>query len=129
MLGVGVGGIRVGPDVALMTARSPSTKLGVLVIVALNESFTITLLPPFNVNVVGPRVPVSLASTGRGLFPPIGIGLPSKEIPSAERVKYEEPNVLLVLLEKSTRKLRLDRLTVVDTGHVVSGNIEELVPD
>jgi hypothetical protein len=131
--GVGVGdrvgvGVGISIEVAFTTAKSPSTRLGVLEIVALKELFTATLLPSFKVSVVGLQLPVSVASTGSGLVPPIGIGLPLKDMPSAEGVKYEASKVWLEPLEKSTCKLRLERLTAVDTGHVISGEIEELGP-
>jgi hypothetical protein len=96
--------------------------------VALKVFLTVTLLPSFRVSVVGLKVPVSIASIGSGLAPPIGIGLPLSDIPSTESVKYEEGKVRLEPSEKSTCKLKPDKLAMVETGHVVSGEIEELEP-
>ena len=55
-------------------------------------------------------------------------GLPTKEIPSEVRVKYEEPKVSVPLPRRLTFKLRLERETVLVTGQVPSGNSDELGP-
>jgi hypothetical protein len=125
MLGVGVG---VDVDVIFTMAKLPSTRLGVLEIVALKELFTVILLLSFKVSMVGLILPVRVASIGRGLTPPIGIGLPLRDMPSTERVKYEESKTRLEPSEKSTCKLRPDRLTIVEIGHVGSGDSAELGP-
>jgi hypothetical protein len=96
-------GVGVGVDAATLTAaRSPSTRLAAgalllttladavvveLVIVAVKVLLRVALLPSFRVTAVGLRLPARVASIGTGLVPPMGIGVPLKDMPSAEGVK------------------------------------------
>jgi hypothetical protein len=127
VLGSGTGA--VDPVVAKMTARSPSLRVRPEegVIIAVKDGLIVWVVPSFSVMLRGLKVPVSVASVGRGFAPPIGIVPPLKEMPSAAKVKYDEPNVVLVPLLKSTCNDRLDKVTFVVTGQVVSGKIEEFV--
>lgn len=130
VLGSGTVGGGVDPVVAKMTAKSPLLRVVPKegVIVALKDELIVCVEPSFSVIVSGLKVPVRVASVGSGFAPPIGITPPLKEIPSAASVKYDEPKVVVVPLLKSTVKDRLDRLTVVETGHVGSGKAEEFSP-
>ena len=74
---------------ALISAKSPSLNaVGEDArMVALNEGAIISIVPSLSVMAVGLNMPVKVASVGRGLAPPMGMGPPLKEKPSAERVK------------------------------------------
>ena len=118
------------PRVASMTAKSPSDNVVPVdgAIVALKFAEIVAEEPSLRVMLSGLNDPVKVAPVGVGLVPPTGIGLPSNEMPSGPSAKYDEPNVSLVLFEKFTDRLRLERLSVVEIGNVVSGKADEFGP-
>ena len=74
-------GTGVTPEPASMMAKSPSANSGepvgsLVTIFALNVGDIVSVDPSFNVMESGLNVPVNVASTGSGLAPPMGIGLP-----------------------------------------------------
>ena len=77
------------PLSALMIAKSPSDRSGGLEgrIVAVSKEESTVVGVPFTSIVVGVKSPVRVASVGRGLTPPIAIGLPSNDSPSGFNVK------------------------------------------
>ena len=70
--------------------------------------------------VVGLKLPVRVASVGLGLAPPMEMGPPSNDRPSALRVKYDEPSTEVVPSVKCTVNPRLDKWSDVVTGQVAS---------
>jgi hypothetical protein len=112
-----------------MIAKSPSFNPPELNgMLALNPGSIANVDPSFSAIAVGLNIPVKVASMGKGLAPPMAMVLPSKDKPSAARVKYDGPKTTLGPLVKSTVKLRLERLTAVETGQVESGKSDEFGP-
>jgi hypothetical protein len=87
VLGSGTTGVAAGA--ALISAKSPSLNAGGedARMVALNVGAIISIVPSLSVMAVGLNMPVKVASVGRGLAPPMGMLLPSKDKPSGARVK------------------------------------------
>ena len=85
--GSGTGGAI--PVSALIIAKSPSDRSGGLDgnIVAASKDASTVVDVPFTSIVVGVKSPVRMAFVGRGLTPPIAIGLPSSDSPSGFNVK------------------------------------------
>ena len=65
-----------------------------------------TTEPSLRVISVGLKEPVSTASVGKGLAPPMGMMPPVNDKPSEPNVKYDEPNIWLEPSEKSTWRLK-----------------------
>jgi hypothetical protein len=58
----------------------------------------------------------------------MGMAEPSKDSPSGDKAKYDNGSVTVELLLKVTTRVRLERLSVLLIGKVVSGKVDEFGP-